>query len=85
MKEAKWFTADNETGTATLKQHAYVPHRYNPSYSEPYNGNKVACGKGYLADEDYRAIDYTKIDGEPVSENRCKRCIKIIQSQEEIQ
>lgn len=78
--KVKWFTADNETGTATLKQHAYIPiMRKTPIIRDTYEGNRSLCRSGFGISEDGELYsDWATIEGENMNpEKCCKQCLRI--------
>lgn len=74
----KWATLDSCDGERTLKQHAFKPAiRRVPWTNEEYSGNQALCEKraGVMNEkEEFEPFD--KIEGEPMSDNCCKRCRK---------
>ena len=83
QEEVIWSTMDNQHGEVSLKQHAYMSvQRKRPWSGELYEGNKTLCSKlGASYDgEIYTTID--RIDSEAISENACKKCLKIFHNQQ---
>lgn len=71
-KKIKWQTLENESGTGTLTQHAFV---------EMYDGNKMLCNyKAYMDDGNGCGVKmpWVRIKGEAKKETACKRCSKMI-------
>lgn len=77
MTQVKWATLDNENGDATLKQHAYISHVRN-RYGIEYLGNKQLCAKGGVHDGSVY-VKIEEIEGENLKEDRCKKCVKIVE------
>lgn len=76
-KTGKWVRLDNESGTATLKQHYFVPHVIGRRYTgEEYTGNISLCGNVWHGNENGEIEDFDKIVGEPIGDNICLRCLK---------
>ena len=74
-----WYTADNQYGTDTLKQHAFVYfERYNHILNEFFPSNKSLCGNIVIRDGDMKAISVYKIEKEILNETKvCRRCLLI--------
>lgn len=77
--EIKWFTADNNEGTATLKQHAFVRATRTRQYTgEDYPGNRALCShRSGITNEDEEFEDFDKIESEPQSEHCCEKCKRL--------
>jgi hypothetical protein len=75
----KWLQIENETGTATLRQHCYVPQeRKRPYTGEPYIGNVSLCGKSHVGNENAEIEEYDKVDAERfIFYVCCKKCFAI--------
>lgn len=74
----KWQTLENESGTATLTQHAFV---------EIYEGNRMVCNyKAYMDDGNGCGVKmpFNQIKGEPMKATACKRCQKILSRELEL-
>lgn len=76
----KLYTADNYEGTSSLKQHAYVECERLERWwkTEVYEGNKIACGRGGLTDENEKFLPLSEIEDEPQRIDMCKKCFKLI-------
>ena len=74
-----WYTADNQYGTDTLKQHAFFYfERYNHILNEFFSSNKSLCGNIVIRDGDMKAISVYKIEKEILNETKvCRRCLLI--------
>jgi hypothetical protein len=77
--EIKWVTADNNKGTATLKQHAFISATRKRQHTmEEYPGNRALCNhRSGLMNEDEEFEDFDKIESEPQTENCCKKCKRL--------
>lgn len=65
----KWVTLENKTGTASLKQHAFV--------SDDDGKNISLCGRIYAVDGGENKIPFVLMEAEAQSNNQCKTCAQI--------
>lgn len=75
----KWLRLENAEATATLKQHAYIPHVCKAPWThEKYDGNISLCGRSSCINEDELRTAYDEMESEPLDENKaCKICLKL--------
>jgi hypothetical protein len=66
--DVKWLTLENETGTATLKQHGYIPYG---------DGNKALCCGGFAVEPDETPTPWIRLKSEFIRESCCKTCLNI--------
>jgi hypothetical protein len=80
--ENKWVTLENESGTASLKQHCFIPYEATSRYTgELYVGNISLCGKVWAGNGDEEIEMFYLLDGETQHPAACKRCLKVYNSQ----
>lgn len=73
----KWITLENTDGTATLKQHAFIPKVCHQKYTgEEYVGNVSLCGKVFADDGtgDEQVGMWVLLKGEARVNSCCKVC-----------
>lgn len=75
--ETKWATLDNESGTATLKQHCFRPMTRRKKYTfEQYQSNVSLCGHVRFTSGEEYVESIETIEAEPVADDACKICLK---------
>lgn len=75
--EKKWVTLENESGTASLKQHCFIPADTNHRYTgEAYVGNISLCGKVWAGNGGEEVEMFALLEGEPQHPQACKLCLR---------
>lgn len=77
--DVRWVRLANETDTAMLRQHAYVPDISRVPYiGDLYIGNISLCHSSRQGNENEQIDHYENVKGEPFEEAKaCKRCVEI--------
>jgi hypothetical protein len=72
----KLIRLDNSEGTATCKQHAFIPKMFTDKWTnETYKGNVSMCSKSFASDDGEHPTKWDDLEHEEyIPEKCCRKC-----------